>query len=359
MDQREGITLVDRTLMRRGEVFLALGKPAEAVKAYEQYAAKAWEVWNFTALTEVYARIVALYEQTRKYDLFFINVERYRSIAVRAGRKDDEGLAMEAQARGLLREFRYRTALHMYERILDHWVGIKDEPGRARALRGMETCWVELKDVQKAKEFGKACGMGVVVVVVVATDSVRCPSPSLPGDAARVVEEHMPAIISQSFDYLKRFQSTLVAATLRMASTIELERVSVLMPWARDERVKLIKLIEESGTKQLKLHEAIEEQETRLVSVGLRRASGCGCRRNSRCSCRTFWRMRSSVPRAPRRSTLTQRPSMGHTNGSQYPCLWKPPIERWGRIPRRCVAAGALGFGGWWGRSHDCPPTTA
>lgn len=177
MDQREGITLVDRTLMRRGEVFLALGKPAEAVKAYEQYAAKAWEVWNFTALTEVYARIVALYEQTRKYDLFFINVERYRSIAVRAGRKDDEGLAMEAQARGLLREFRYRTALHMYERILDHWVGIKDEPGRARALRGMETCWVELKDVQKAKEFGKACNVGVVVVGG-ATDDVRCPSPS-------------------------------------------------------------------------------------------------------------------------------------------------------------------------------------
>lgn len=47
---------------------------------------------------------------------------------------------------------------------------------------------------------------------------------------------------------------------------------------------------------------------------------------------------------------------MGHTNGSQYPCLWKPPIERWGRIPRRCVAAGALGVVGDISRLSTHPP---
>jgi len=136
-------------------------------------------------------------------------------------------------------QFVPRRSLKKYEVALDHWSSIRDDLGKARAYRGMQSCLESLHEPYRAAEFG---------------------------ELARQREEAVTDQVRKVRNTLHSYENKLVGATLRMANTVSLERVSATMPWARSERLRIKQAIVDNQTHQVKTFEKMDILEARLVS---------------------------------------------------------------------------------------------
>ena len=215
------------------------------------------------------------------HDRFMIVAERWRSIAADANEHEHEGAAIEAVARGMCRKYHYRRALKQYEIALDHWSSIRDDVGKARAYRGMQHCLEALHEPFRAAEFG---------------------------ELARQREEAVKDQMRKVSRILKSYEEHLVGATLKMASTVMLERVSATMPWARDEQRRLRQAIVDVQVHQVKTLERMDLQEARLVRRSALSAHPCVLpyRFAPASRPRTPWTKSFARQRSARRSSSTR-----------------------------------------------------